>query len=265
MKRIILILGCAIPLIALAASGFAPNRRLWFQPVSSGGASLPTPTAYWNMDAASGNETDQTGNGRNLTDNNTVGSEAGLLNGARLCVSNNLEYLSATDAAWNSAVTNSFTFVTYWKPTWTNATQAIAGKWTDSAPNREWQVFGSGVAGRVDLTTVTNGGSSFITTRSTNVFCKIGEWNQVAVIFDNSIKQLYLVVNATNWWTNLNFQPGFVTNGAGLFQIGRRSSSGNFYGDSSFDETLWHLGTVWTRDQIEALDARIRGGQGYPW
>lgn len=50
--------------------------------------------AYWKMDEASGTRADATANALNLTDNNTVGSEAGVINNGAYFQGGSSEYLS---------------------------------------------------------------------------------------------------------------------------------------------------------------------------
>lgn len=58
-----------------------------------------SPVAHWTCDETSGTRLDSTTNNNDLTDNNTVGSAAGLLSNACDFESTSNEYLSITDAA----------------------------------------------------------------------------------------------------------------------------------------------------------------------
>jgi len=100
--------------------------------------------AVWHMNATSGDETDSTANGLDLTDNNTVTSAAGKLggyaNGAREFTRSNNESLSHADSALLSLGANDMTYQLWIKFATVNQTlYYITQKgWYDpTASNRE--------------------------------------------------------------------------------------------------------------------------------
>lgn len=264
MKRWAFTLLVLAPLVLLAASSFAPNRRLWFHPVASGGSSsLPQPSAYWNMDAASGAETDQTGNGNNLTDNNSVTSGTGIIGGSRQFTSNNLEYLSIADNSTVSTDNKSWSLSVWIKCYGTNIGSGIASKWAGSTPNREWKVSrdGSGSAsGRYAFIVSSNGTSQ--TSFNAGSFWRppTNTWHHLVLQFNLTNLQVQVYQNGTNF-TSQSMAGAYNNGGAASMFLGYDA---NTYFNGELDEVAWFSGFCLASNQVSEI-YNAGAGKAYPW
>ena len=93
--------------------------------------------AFWKLDEASGSRADSSGNGRTLTDNNTVTQATGKVGNAAQFTAANSEYLSRADEAGLSFGNNVSFSISVWVygDTWTGAQREIINKNTT-----EWRL-----------------------------------------------------------------------------------------------------------------------------
>lgn len=120
--------------------------------------SITTPTAFYNMDEASGVAEDAVGT-KDLTDNNTVGTATGKINGARDFVRANSEYLSSSDSSFAPGDTNySWSGWVYFNTAPTTE-QYLIGK--DQETSREYSLrsYDSGGNGKLQWTVFDSGGN----------------------------------------------------------------------------------------------------------
>lgn len=97
--------------------------------------------AYWPLDESSGSRSDVSGNGKTLTDNNTVTSAAGKVGTAAQSAWANSEYLSRADEAAFELGSGDYTFAGWWKsPSSFTQYYGILGK-GNSAGNRSYSLL----------------------------------------------------------------------------------------------------------------------------
>ena len=146
-------------------------------------AFLTNLAAYWTADETSGNRADSVGS-NTLTDNNTVGSAAGVLSNAAQFVAANSEYLSHISNSDLQMGDVGFTLSAWAKVTSTAAIQVIASKYNTTADEREyallfedspsrftWRISTDGTSGALVNASVTPG------TFSTSAFYHLLAWH----------------------------------------------------------------------------------------
>lgn len=186
--------------------------------------------AYWRLDETSGTRDDSVST-NDLTDNNTVGYQIGLITNSAYFISNNLEYLSIPDNAALSTETKSFTFVGWFNFFIAGALQNLAGKYSGTG-NREWYIQRSG-AGTYYGYYSTNGVSTISDSMST-VLATTNTWYLLSFVFDASTMKMVLGYNTT---FKTNTVPVLNTvGGTSAFEIGRVSGLGAVYYDGLVDE-----------------------------
>lgn len=212
------------------------------------GALADNLTSYWKMDEASGNALDAHGS-NNLTDNSSVGSASGKINGAR-----DFEGLSGgspSTVQWFSHADNSdlsvgdidFT-IQLWvnlesKPTGDNSN--ILNKWDFGANSREYIAYYNVSNDRFEFRVSNDGnggGSVTIVTANNLGAVSTGTWYLIHVWHDASANQIGIAVNAGTADT-ASHSTG-VFNGTSNFEIGALSggTSGPF--DGLVDEVgIW--------------------------
>jgi hypothetical protein len=144
MSRLVLIIFTLLFLTANACFGQGVFLDWYRRGGSTGNNLLTGLQAYYKFDEASGNATDSSGNGRDLTQYGTLESIAGRIGTSRNHESDeNDDYFGIANAAWNTFGTNDFT-VSYWF----NVMDAISGSpddqyhicKADSATESSWLI-----------------------------------------------------------------------------------------------------------------------------
>ena len=198
--------------------------------------------AYWTLDETSGTRADSTANDRDLTDNNTVGYNTGVIsNGASLAGASS-EYLSAADAAWNSP-SSAFTFAGWVRyPT--------AGQRADVFAKGP-AAFGTGlllvcerdfVSSRIEFF-ANFGGNILDATATVDGATSAATWFHLAVVFDgagsgNSGRcKIYVNGAAQSPSYGGTFGTSLADTGSDL-QLGAWATQ-SLYGDIRLDEVGW--------------------------
>jgi len=200
--------------------------------------------AYYRMDEESGVRTD-TVNGKNLTDNNTVGYTAGVSSGvsnAASFVRSNLEYLSLANSSLNGLSPGDADWsVAFWfkldSSTFSN-NQNLCGVWkTSPTNNREYMVFWKAGHTRILFYTSSDGivSSSYLTS-STNSFVA-DTWYHLVICHDASNDQRLMYVDGA--LDNSDSYSDGVFQGDGELDIGRTESSTNYLGGGIDEWGLW--------------------------
>lgn len=111
--------------------------------VDTGGTLLTGLEAYYKLDETSGNRVDVSVNGRDMTDNNTVGATTGKVNGAAAFLTANSEYLSRASFLDNPTNMSA----AFWVKSATDATYAFITKSNDVVNNDDagWAIYASSV------------------------------------------------------------------------------------------------------------------------
>lgn len=203
----------------------------------------------WFLNEASGDATDYSSNGYDLTDNNTVGSsDDGLIGKARDFEASNSEYLSIADASCaNLEMSGSQTWFAFVKPESPGTgSQYILDK--ESASAEKWL--------RIDNT---SGGTNYIfgltgltqATVSSSVVAQSGKWHFVVCVYDSSNAKLKIWINGIK---TEEASSGSCTDTNGNFIIGRDDSAGDDY----FDGLIQYAGVLSTAlsdDQVKRFFA----------
>jgi len=223
------------------------------RPAAGGGAPsslLDGLVSYWKLDEASGTREDTPGS-NDLTDNNTVGSAAGILGNAASFVAANSEYLSHTDNAPLSTGDIDFTFA-YWVNLNNNNTRmTLVGK--DVAGGREYELNFNSTRFEFD---VFNGVDTQLGQVANNNLGlpSTGTWYFLVVWHDATANTVNIAANAGT--ANVAATSGAVGDGNATFNLGRRSYAGN---ESYLDGFLDEVG-FWKRVLTTAERACLYGG-----
>lgn len=179
-------------------------------------------TAYWPMDEASGTRYDAHSNGLDLTDNNTVGSDTGIIGTAASLVSANSEFLSHADNANLDVGTGDFSF-SFWFKLRTGslaATENVIRKWSPGyivqfkSTNRLIYLF-------------TNDGTTAFVGSSTNAIPNDTNWHHCVVTRSGTVGKIY--IDGSDVTSTGSLRSGNL-DGATSFYIGSNGSSEEFNG-----------------------------------
>lgn len=215
-------------------------------------------SGYWRLDEVSGNRADALGV-LTLTDNNTVGSQAGIMTNASLFVSNNLEWLSVADSAATSTENLSFTVTGWFLIGISNVQAGIVNK-HGTSNNREFYVqLGNS---RVNFVIFTNNSSTITVAPSIRLYTNI--WTFFACVADTTLGQATVWTKSaqTSEWTT-NAMPAKTMDGSNAdFQIGRAAAA--IYSDLVIDEVGFWLRSLSTNELINLYNYTL-SGTNYPW
>src|SRR5262245_30081822 len=121
--------------------------------VGAGSTLLTGPSAYWQLNEASGNALDSSPNALTLTQFNGVGSAAGKLGGARAFTAVNTQYLQGADTpALEADPTNGFTLAAWVWLTSKTGNMDVASK-DDGTFAAEYKLHYLQASDRFDFTT----------------------------------------------------------------------------------------------------------------
>ena len=159
-----------------------------------GGGGIPElyvdATSLWKMDEASGDALDAIG-GQDGEDVDTVGSAAGLVDGARLMVKTSSEYFSIPDSADLKGGAKSFTVACMFYPVTVTTNTGIFGRWSYSpTANREWLIY---MNGPIYWYVSHNGLSAY--GLNTGVTLTPGNWHKIVCWYDYPGKEIGVSIN----------------------------------------------------------------------
>lgn len=201
--------------------------------------------AYWKMDEVSGTRVDSGGSGLDMTDNNTVGSNTGIITNAAAFVAANSEFLSHVDDPLFSPGNTDFTFAFWIYPTFTGTAKNMFGK--IAASNREYYVRHTGGDNGVEFA-VSGNGTSDSTVSIGSQFAVANVWYFIVARHDAAANTISLSVN-NGTVTSAAHTTG-VFDGTADFSIGRNIASP--YWEGRIDEFgFWNR--VLTADEVTYL------------
>lgn len=189
--------------------------------------------SYWKLDEASGARADSHGS-NNLTDNNTVGSAAGIINNCADFISTNSEFLShASNASLEMSGNTDFS-ISGWVKITTIQSQSLITKDDDAANSRDYTFDYLGAGG---LRFYIKGGSTYI---CDSVSITIDTWHFIVAWYDSSNGQLHLRIDDTTTYNSVTGATGTDASAA-QFRIGAREYLGfEDYSDALIDEVgIW--------------------------
>lgn len=180
--------------------------------------------AHWNLNEESGTRADETANGNDLTDNNTVGFGTGLLGNAADFEESNSEYLSIADGSQSGLDITGDISVSFWikfESLTDGASQAVVSKYSDNqrsyffqfrrdGSDYKWRAVFSqdGSAATSGLISVTD------STLSTGV------WYHVVMTFDVSTSTLQVYRNGSSVGSSSGSAISAIMDDTGTFAIG---------------------------------------------
>lgn len=220
-------------------------------------------TAHFKLNAASGDEGDSVGS-VTLTDNNTVGSGTGVVEGARSFVAANSEYFTGGDVL-DAQKDNPRSISVWLNPSnLTGAREIISKK--DAAGADGWAVYASGDSGTPAFQLRGQGGRDLIVV--SDVALSTSAWQHLVITYEgiyNDPAGVKIYINGAQvaQTTQENgLLVGDTNLNAGTFTVGARSHATptNFF-DGLIDEiSIWH-GTEFTLTATEVA-ALYNGGRG---
>lgn len=211
-------------------------------------------TSCWAMEETSGTRTDSVGS-NDLTDNNTVGSAAGLLGTAADIELSNNEYLSITDGSHTGLdPTGSFSI-----NFWVNRESWLTGNWNGlvSKADNTTRSYMSGILrdGSTYYMAFYVGISGATTFGSLHTLSGDPSGNQMFTLVYNAstqTKYIYQNGNATPIQTETG-GPASVNNSSADFRIGWFNNPGPDGYDGLFDDTAFWNGRVLSTTEIAEL------------
>lgn len=173
----------------------------------------------WDLNEASGTRFQNAGSGSNdLTDNNTVTQNTGLVGNAAQFTAANLETLSKADNASLDPGTNSFT-ATLWVyfDSFESANVTILSKY-GAAGNRSYIIEHTFGSNRMNFSVSSDGTALHTVTANNFGAVPLSTWTFVAVWYDASNSQIGIRVN--NSTPNTTSHSGGIYDGNAAFKLG---------------------------------------------
>lgn len=194
----------------------------------------------WHLNEASGTRVDSTGN-NDLTDNNTVTSEAGQIGDAAL-FNGSSEFLSIADAAQTGLdFSEELTFSAWINPDVINSGERIIfSKYRNDTNQRQYifEVFDSGLRSVVTTAGNNAAGTTKDVRASSVLTANVKQYVTLTAVCDTEVLTHYVNGSAvTNTFSSGSLGTSFY-NGSEDFRIGAQVISGNFNGlyDGGIDE-----------------------------
>jgi hypothetical protein len=214
--------------------------------------------SYWSLDEASGNALDAHG-ANDLSDNNTVGTATGKINGGRDFERDNSEYFRLADNASLSTGDIDFTFTAWVKfETLTSGmTQVILSKWDDVLDFEYWLAF-FGSSDKLTFYVSSSGGT--LTFTDTTAVASAGVWYFVVAWHDAAANTINLQVN-DGAVASASHSAG-VRDGASAFCIGAQANPTN-YTDGVIDEVGFWKRVLTSDERTQLYNAGA--GLAYPF
>lgn len=148
---------------------------------------------YWEMNAASGNEPDSSGNGYTMVDNNTVASGAGVVGNCRVFTSPDF-FALASGSATAFDPTGSFTVRARANFTDISARRGIFSKSNSTGNMREWTLAYSSSSSKIEFVCSSNG-SSFPTAVASLATIVTGTWYDIFAGWDAALKRFWITTD----------------------------------------------------------------------
>jgi hypothetical protein len=175
-----------------------------------GGANLLTNlVSYWKLDEASGNATDSHGS-NTLTDNNTVTTTTGKINGARSFAAASNEYLSRTDNADLSVSGNTDFAISCWvNITDKSVLRNFLAKWDNTGNQRAYRLEYNSGNDRFQMTVSGDGSASTTVVADNFGSPSTSTWYHVIAWHDATADTINICVN--------NGTPDSAAHSTGVF------------------------------------------------
>jgi hypothetical protein len=220
-------------------------------------------TAYWTMDEASGTREDSTASNIDLTDVNTVGSAAGIINNGADFEETNDEYFSVADGGGvDPSGAFSFSFwIKYEELPSSGQDDGWMGKWSSTGNQRSFAIGGYNNAGTQQAYFLVTGDGSSNVGSFSNSGISAGNWYHIVAIYSPS-SYLDLYVNDTRIQNVTSSVPASIFNSTAEFRIADYVTA-----TTTFDGVIDEVG-YWSRAITSAEVTELyNGGAGlaYPF
>ena len=221
-----------------------------------GGSSLDDAEAFWNMEEASGTRFDQTTNNHDLTDNNTVGQAAGIVDQAANFVAATDEYLSEADTAGLSAGNIDMSFSIWVYPNALLANKHTFSKIGTINANKEYVLLMRLATGAMRFDWFTDAVGNKSSAQATDLLTA-ATWNYIFCYHDATANEIGISINDG---TIVTTAATGGNDGAAEFRIARENSTSN-----DWDGRVDAFG-VWRR-RITAAEVTdlYNAGSGKQW
>lgn len=189
--------------------------------------------SYWKLDEASGTREDAHGS-NDLTDNNTVGVDDGILNDGADFERANAEYLSIADASQVGLDLSGDFSVSFWTKleSWDGFT-GFFSKWSTGDTQRAYRLINGG-EGLLQLNVSSNGANppGLIETWSPST----GVWYHVVVTYDLSAGTATFYIDGVQLGSPQTGGATSIHNSSAAFILGRQTTTNDNYMDGLIDE-----------------------------
>jgi hypothetical protein len=219
--------------------------------------------SYWKLDEASGNAVDAHG-ANTLTDENTVGTAAGKINGARDFESGSIERFILADNADLSVGDIGFSWSLWVQLESKGADRSILSKWYSASNNREYWLLFANASDRFQFAVSSNGTAEAWASADNLGSPSLATWYHIVVWHDPAGDVIGITVN--DGTPNTTAHTTGVVNGGSTFALGlwKDAASSNF---APFDGLIDEVGfwkKVLSSGEITQL---YNGGSGlaYPF
>lgn len=201
--------------------------------------------ACYDLEESSGSRADSWST-NHLTDNNTVGSNTGIVGTAASLVATNSEWLSIADnPAMSLGTDTDFTLAAWVYPTSASTNIVVMDKGINSGQNRLHEM----ILYRVDTNsfTLSVGNNAGFGSVTNPLSTSINTWYFVVAWHDAAADTIYLQVNngtpSSASWT------GGTQDTTGSFVLGRYGDLATFYMDGRIDQAVYWKSLVGTSDR----------------
>lgn len=205
------------------------------------------PVSHWSCDEISGVRYDSTVSSNDLTDNNTVSYQTGLLNNACDFELTNSEYLSITDASQSGLEPSDFSASFWLYRESTGNTNTVLSKW--GAGSAQYIIW-INTSDYFYLKTYPDGTNNNDFYFNSYNGVGSGAWYHVVITFDSTKKISQQWVNGSYKQTVYNASAGF-SNQSSDFRLGSYTTNDGFF-DGLIDEITF-FNSVLSTSTIESL------------
>ncbi len=192
---------------------------------------------FWKMEDASGNATDESGNGNNLTETSgTIVSATGQIGNCRDLERDDTEWFSIADGSQTGLdITGSIT-ICFWVNFESKNSSLLVSKYDTVSSQRGYQISydATNIIGVISDDGVGSdaviGGSTF----------NVATWYHIGFVFDASGQNAYLYLNGVEDGSELSFTETGVNDSTAPFNIGNRAddAGGTLCHDGLMDEVI---------------------------
>ena len=213
--------------------------------------------AYYPLDESSGNRSDLSGNGKTLTDNNTVGNATAKFGAySAHFIAANSEYLSRNDSAFNFA--GDFTIAFWVKLADKSGNYRIVSKWADTSNQHGFSCRYHVASDRFQFY-VSKDGSDYPVASADNFGSPTaGVWYFVVLDWDTTNNLFGIEINRGT--KNTNSETGTMYATSAHLQVGAQVDPSSEYSNIDMDELRFWSRLLTTAERNLLYTMRASGG-----